>query len=80
MRYSPGRLLLYHLIKWSFENKIKRFDLTLGEESYKKEWSNSKVFLYDFVEPNKLKSYPHFFYLKVRIQLKKFLKKIYNYG
>jgi len=74
MRFSPGRILLYYLIKWCSENKIKRFDLTLGEESYKKEWSNSKIFLYDFVEPNTLKSYPLYIYLKTKIQIKKLNK------
>tara|TARA_A100001011_G_scaffold347995_1_gene385535 strand:- start:3397 stop:4482 length:1086 start_codon:yes stop_codon:yes gene_type:complete len=76
MRFSPGRILLYHLIKWCSENKIKKFDLTLGEESYKKEWSNSKISLYDFVEPNNLRSYPYYIYLMIKLKVKNFKKNL----
>ena len=57
-------------------NRSKKFDLTLGEESYKKEWSNSKISLYDFVEPNNLRSYPYYIYLMIKLKVKNFKKNL----
>ena len=35
-KFSPGRILLFELIKWSFDNGLKKLDFTIGDESYKK--------------------------------------------
>ena len=70
LKYSPGRLLLYKLVEWCYQKNIKKFDLSLGEESYKKNWSNLKNGLYDLYETNSLKSYPLFYLLKIRSYLK----------
>jgi CelD/BcsL family acetyltransferase involved in cellulose biosynthesis len=48
MKYSPGRLLLFHLFKWCFQNDIKTFDFTIGDEPYKKDWSDSEMTLYQY--------------------------------
>ena len=45
-KYSPGSLILEDLIKWSIKNKLETFDLTIGKETYKNLWSNSKINLY----------------------------------
>lgn len=50
MRYSPGRLLLFELFKWSFENGVKVFDFTIGDESYKKDWCDREVQLFHYIE------------------------------
>jgi len=42
-RYSPGRLLLEYLVKDSVNSKLNFFDLTIGGEIYKNEWSNDTV-------------------------------------
>jgi CelD/BcsL family acetyltransferase involved in cellulose biosynthesis len=34
-RYSPGRLLLIHLVKESFDRGFKEFDMCYGDEGYK---------------------------------------------
>jgi len=39
-QYSPGLLLLYLLFDWSFSLGLKRFDMTIGDESYKADWRN----------------------------------------
>lgn len=36
---SPGRILLYHIIKFSFDNGFKEFDFMIGEEDYKLHWN-----------------------------------------
>lgn len=42
-QYSPGVLLMYMLMKWSFERKLKFFDMTIGDEAYKYSWANTTV-------------------------------------
>lgn len=44
-QYSPGMLLLFKLFDWSFSNGFKRFDMTIGDESYKGDWINDIVAL-----------------------------------
>jgi len=39
-RYSPGLLLQYQLLEWSFSRGLERFDMTVGDEVYKGDWSN----------------------------------------
>jgi len=36
MRFSLGRILLQHLIKWSIDKNLKELDFTIGDEPYKK--------------------------------------------
>ena len=73
MKYAPGRLLLFNLIQWSIDNKIYKFDFTIGDESYKRDWTKENNFLHDYVESNKLKAYPFYLYLKIKHKLKKYL-------
>ena len=73
MKYAPGRLLLFNLIQWSIDNKIYKFDFTIGDEGYKRDWTKENNFLYDYVESNKLKAYPFYLYLKIKNKLKKYL-------
>jgi CelD/BcsL family acetyltransferase involved in cellulose biosynthesis len=75
MKHAPGRLLLFFLIEWSIKNKIKKFDLTIGDESYKKNWSNSKIDLFSYLERKNLKSYPIYFYFKFKNKIKNLVKK-----
>ena len=46
-KYSPGRLLLLELLKWSIEKKLKFFDFTVGGEAYKKDWCNIEIDLFE---------------------------------
>ena len=48
-KYSPGRLLINLMIKWSISKKLSVFDFTLGQETYKEKWSNKEDYLYNFV-------------------------------
>jgi CelD/BcsL family acetyltransferase involved in cellulose biosynthesis len=53
-KYSPGRLLLLKLIKWCYENNIKIFDFTGGNEAYKYDWANGSMKLYNYIRPRNL--------------------------
>ena len=49
-RFSPGRLLLEHLVKTSVYNQLATFDFTVGSEGYKTIWCDQKMSLYRKVE------------------------------
>lgn len=63
-KFSPGKLLLSLLIRRSISKKLKFFDFGLGEESYKKNWSNKTVNIYNHIRLNRLKGI--FFYIMLR--------------
>ena len=54
-RYSPGRLLLEHLLEWAIQNKLKVFDFTVGGEQYKKDWCDTETPLFEILKPFTLK-------------------------
>ena len=73
-KFSPGKLLLSLLIKWSISKKLKIFDFGLGEELYKEKWTNKKTNIYNYIGLNNSKGI--FFYLILRVRLiLKFFKK-----
>ena len=76
-KYSPGRLLVSLLIRWSISKKLEVFDFTLGEESYKKSWSNKDSYLYNYVKLNTLKGLYLFPLIKFKLFLKSFDKTNY---
>ena len=69
-KYSCGRLLLEHLLEWSFENGMEKFDFTGGNEKYKKDWCNHKMKLYNYISSNSCIGY----LLLIKEQLKRILK------
>ena len=48
-RYSPGKILLEYLLKSLSENKISIFDFTIGDENYKKNWSDTSEDIKSFI-------------------------------
>jgi CelD/BcsL family acetyltransferase involved in cellulose biosynthesis len=45
-KYSVGRLLLEHLVEWSINQGLKVFDMTVGNEPYKRDWADHTMTLY----------------------------------
>lgn len=50
-KVSPGRLLLDHLIEWSFREGLRAFDFTIGDEPYKATFANVSEGLYRRIVP-----------------------------
>ena len=75
MRFSPGRILLQHLIKWSIDKNLKELDFTIGDEPYKKDWYNNKNTLFCYVEANNLKYFLVYLLIKTKIKSINFIKK-----
>tara|TARA_B100001250_G_C19784600_1_gene783526 strand:+ start:177 stop:1280 length:1104 start_codon:yes stop_codon:yes gene_type:complete len=80
-KFSPGRILLFELIKWSFDNGLKKLDFTIGDESYKKDFSNNHSHLFNYLGCNDFYGIPVYSYLIVKNLLKKilFVKKLYRF-
>jgi|TARA_B110000858_G_C17389099_1_gene287354 CelD/BcsL family acetyltransferase involved in cellulose biosynthesis len=56
-------------------NNISLFDFTIGEESYKKIWSNESFFLHETNHPFTATRYVYLFLLDQSRSLKKFILK-----
>ena len=50
-RHSPGTIHLHELLRWCFANNISAFDLTVGDEGYKKDWCDAHLDLIDIRIP-----------------------------
>lgn len=48
-RDSPGRQLMYHLMRWSIDRGIGLFDFTIGDEDFKSQWCEESAALFDSV-------------------------------
>ena len=66
--FSPGKLLINELINWSKKKEVDFFDFGIGQENYKKYWSNSSVNLYRYINFRGIKGF--FIYLLVKIYIK----------
>ncbi len=69
-KFSPGKILLFELIKLSIEKGLKKFDLTVGTEEYKKRWSNSSMEVISFIEYRNIMGAIYYFYIKFIFFLK----------
>jgi len=73
-KYAPGKILLMHLIEWSFQNKLSYFDFTCGNEIYKKDFANVENILYEFNKPISLKGKIYFDFRNKLGELKERMK------
>jgi CelD/BcsL family acetyltransferase involved in cellulose biosynthesis len=78
-KYSAGRILMEHLIKWSIDIGLEEFDFTIGDENYKKNWSTKKFSLHELVESRTLKGIPYYLTWLIKIQIRN-NKFIYRYA
>ena len=75
-KYAPGRIHLQNLIQWSTLKNILKFDFTIGDEEYKKDWVNYRENLYSHLEINNYLYIFYYFFLYIKILIKSFIKKI----
>jgi CelD/BcsL family acetyltransferase involved in cellulose biosynthesis len=72
--YSPSRLLISFLVRWSISKKVNIFDFTLGDEKYKSNWSNESLKIFNYCKLIKFKAFYYFIFLKTYFFLRKFYK------
>jgi D-aspartate ligase len=73
-RYGPGALHLRELLAYAIGRGLRRFDFTIGDEPYKREWSNSAVTLWDHRAVATLRGWPAFCRAALLRPIKRFIK------
>jgi CelD/BcsL family acetyltransferase involved in cellulose biosynthesis len=48
-RFGPGRAHLNELLRHAGEQGFQRFDFTVGDEPYKRDWSDTELKLHDYL-------------------------------
>jgi CelD/BcsL family acetyltransferase involved in cellulose biosynthesis len=48
-RFGPGRAHLHELLRHAIDHGFARFDFTVGDEGYKRDWSDTELQLYDYL-------------------------------
>jgi CelD/BcsL family acetyltransferase involved in cellulose biosynthesis len=51
-RLGPGRAHLHELMRHAIEQGFAAFDFTVGDEPYKRDWSDVELALYDYLAPS----------------------------
>jgi CelD/BcsL family acetyltransferase involved in cellulose biosynthesis len=80
-KFSPGRLLLEHLLEWSIQNKLKIFDFTVGGEQYKKKWCDTETPIYETLESITFKGKIYIMSLQIKQTIKRWehARKFYTF-
>jgi D-aspartate ligase len=73
-RYGPGALHLRELMAYAIGLGLKRFDFTIGDEAYKREWSDADLKLYDFAATLTWQGLPARWVSTARRRIKRFIK------
>ncbi|HVY18744.1 MAG TPA: GNAT family N-acetyltransferase [Bauldia sp.] len=56
-KFGPGAVHLLELIAYAIRNRLEVFDFTIGDERYKREWSDIEVALHDYRAAVTLRGY-----------------------
>jgi CelD/BcsL family acetyltransferase involved in cellulose biosynthesis len=73
-RFGPGVAHLRELLRYSIEHGLKHFDFTIGDERYKREWSDRTVMLCDHVAVASVRGFPAAAMMHGHRRLKRFIK------
>jgi CelD/BcsL family acetyltransferase involved in cellulose biosynthesis len=57
-RFGPGRVYLHELLRRAIGHGLAYFDFTVGDESYKREWSDVELRLYDHTAAATMRGLP----------------------
>ena len=57
-KFGPGAAHLHELLRHAIEQKCNVFDFTIGDERYKRDWSDTQIKLYDHVAAVTLRGWP----------------------
>lgn len=73
-RFGPGTAHLHMLIEHAIRRGCHTFDFTIGDESYKREWCEQQVTLWDLYRPASLRGGLSFAAWSVAARVKRFIK------
>ena len=57
-RFGPGAAHLRELLRFAIARGLKRFDFTIGDEPYKREWCDTEQHLHDYAAAVTLRGWP----------------------
>lgn len=57
-RFGPGAAHLRELLRYAIERGLKRFDFTIGDEPYKRDWCDTEQQLFDYSAATTLRGLP----------------------
>ena len=57
-RFGPGAAHLHHLMRHAISRGYQVFDFTIGDEPYKRDWSDTEIRLFDHVSAVTLRGWP----------------------
>lgn len=72
--FGPGGVHLRELMRFAQERGFDRFDFTIGDEPYKREWSDIKIGLHDYTAARTFRSWPQAAAMGARRYLKRSIK------
>ena len=80
-QFSPGKVLLNNLIECAFNENLGRFDFTIGDEPYKKEWFNRETSILTNIKFRTFYGFISYVYYlsRTRLAKSKLLRKIYAF-
>ncbi len=73
-QFGPGALHLRELLAHAIRQGFKRFDFTIGDEPYKREWADSGLNLYDYSAASTWRGWPAALFSAGRRRIKRFIK------
>jgi CelD/BcsL family acetyltransferase involved in cellulose biosynthesis len=57
-RFGPGAAHLRELLRYAISRGLKRFDFTIGDEPYKRDWCDAEQQLFDYSAATTLRGWP----------------------
>lgn len=72
--YGPGALHLRELLAYAIGRGLRRFDFTIGDEPYKRDWSDSAATLLDYRAAATWRGWPAFCRATLARPVKRFIK------
>ncbi len=73
-RFGPGTVHLRELMRYAIAHRCHTFDFTVGDEPFKREWSDVELALYDHASGVNLVGFVDVFLLRLKLRAKRFIK------
>jgi len=73
-RFGPGAAHLRELLHYAIDHGLARFDFTIGDEPYKRDWCDAEQQLYDHVSATTLRGQPFALMSAAKRRLKREIK------
>lgn len=73
-RFSPGAAHLQDLMRYAIARGCTVYDFTIGDEAYKRDWSDTQAVLFDHVAAVRMRGAPFAPVYRLQARLKRFVK------